>query len=201
MKQGQRARLEPLLLNITTAGSLIDGPCHQLQQFVERILQRQFPNEAIFGIIYTVTIPQRLIGTPEAATYWQTEEALRMANPNWGVSVYIETILQEQQDAINAAYLQNAFRTKTLNEWMNAGVAWMNMAKWDECADPKLRIEEFAGEKCDEGEDLSAKIDLASRCKIFTRRYRGKFTTTLSRGIMSPRPRRMMESIRTTRSG
>jgi len=51
MKQGQRARLQPLLFNITTAGYLIDGPCHQFEQFCERILDGSIDNDAIFAVM------------------------------------------------------------------------------------------------------------------------------------------------------
>jgi phage terminase large subunit-like protein len=90
------------------------------------------------------------------------------ANPNWGVSVYPETVLQELQDAIQNPQLQNAYRTKTLNEWMNVGVGLFNMAAWAECYDAAMKIEDFEGKLVDEGADLARKIDLGSRCKIFT---------------------------------
>jgi phage terminase large subunit-like protein len=230
MKQGQRARLQPLIFVITTAGSLIEGPCHLYEQFLEKVLDRVFENDAVFGIMFgidtepvdheftgrraveelartcncasvamlaiaEVASKQKVVsvellqsayvahtpkcdtqkGRIEAGFYritrpddWRTVEALRKANPNYGVSLYEETLLQEQQDAIQSAYLQNTFRTKTLNEWMNAGIGLVNMAEWDACADPGLKLEDFEGRECDEGADLAAKIDLASRCKVFT---------------------------------
>lgn len=159
MKQGQRARLQPLLFNITTAGYLIDGPCHQFEQFCERILAGDVDSDATFAIMYGI----------DEGDDWRTEEAARKANPNWGVSVYPDTVLQELQDAIQNPALQNAYRTKTLNEWMNVGSGLFNMAAWAECHDKEMKIEDFAGEVVDEGDDLAGKIDLASRCKVFTR--------------------------------
>lgn len=158
MKQGQRARLEPLIFNITTAGVLIDGPCHLFEQFCERILAGDIDNDAIFAIMYGI----------DEGDDWKEPQSIIKANPNYGVSVYPETVLQEQQDAIQNAQLQNAFRTKTLNEWMNVGVGLFNMAAWAACYDPDLKLEDFKGKPVDEGDDLARKIDLASRCKVFT---------------------------------
>ncbi len=164
MKQGQRARLQPLLFNITTAGYLIDGPCHQFEQFCERILAGDIDNDAIFAIMYGI----------DEGDDWRTEEAARKANPNWGVSVYPETVLQELQDAIQNPALQNAYRTKTLNEWMNVGVGLFNMAAWAECHDKEMKLKDFEGKEVDEGDDLARKIDLGSRCKVFTEMRRNR---------------------------
>lgn len=164
MKQGQRARLQPLLFNITTAGVLIDGPCHQFEQFCERILQGDFENDAIFAIMYGI----------DEGDDWKDPNSIIKANPNYGVSIYPETVLQEQQDAIQSAQLQNAFRTKTLNEWMNVGVGLFNMAAWAACYDKDLKLEDFKGKPVNEGDDLARKIDLASRCKVFTEMRRNK---------------------------
>lgn len=164
MKQGQRARLQPLLFNITTAGVLIDGPCHQFEQFCERILAGDIDNDAIFAIMYGI----------DDDDDWRNPQSIIKANPNYGVSVYPETVLQEQQDAIQNAQLQNAFRTKTLNEWMNVGVGLFNMAAWAECCDPEMKLGNFEGKPVDEGDDLARKIDLASRSRVFTEMRRNE---------------------------
>jgi phage terminase large subunit-like protein len=230
LKKGQRARLQPLIFNITTAGVLIDGPCHQFEQFCERILAGDIDNDATFAIMFGIdtdpvdheftshdaieelvrtcncnsaTLPaiavaarkQKAVsgelilaayaahtercdtqhGHVEAGAYrinrpddWRTKEALIKANPNYGISIYPEVVLQELQDAIQDPAQQNGYRTKTLNEWMNVGVGLFNMAAWSACYDPTIKIEDFAGKTVDEGDDLARKIDLASRCKVFT---------------------------------
>jgi phage terminase large subunit-like protein len=232
LKQGQRARLQPLIFNITTAGFLIDGPCHQFEQFCERILSGEIENDATFCIMFGIDLEpvghvfedKRAIeeiertcnctqatqvaeiagaayrlksftpavlnavfldhsekcetqkGRVEGSKYlinrpddWRTLEAHVKANPNWGVSIYPDIILQELQDAIQNPALQNVHRTKTLNEWMNVGVGLFNMAAWTKCYDPAISLEQFKGEEVDEGEDLARKIDLGSRCKVFVR--------------------------------
>jgi phage terminase large subunit-like protein len=61
------------------------------------------------------------------------------------------------------------FKTKHLNVWVNAAAGWMNMAAWDTCGDPALTLKSFEKAICYEGVDLAARIDLASRCKVFPR--------------------------------
>lgn len=157
MQTGMGAREQPLLLNITTAGSLIDGPCHLLEQDCEKVLGGLVENDNLFCVMYGI----------DADTDWKSPEALRMANPNFGISVFAEFLERQQRDAIQSAHKQNTFKTKHLNVWVNAATAWMNMDAWRRCADPTLRLEDFAGMPCWTGNDLAAKVDLASRCRIF----------------------------------
>jgi phage terminase large subunit-like protein len=236
MKKGQRARLQPLILDITTAGVLVDGPCHQFEQFVERILSGDIDNDSVFGIMYGIDLEpidheffshraveelvrtctcgsqavrdiervakkQKIVsdelllsaftahtdrcdtqkGRVEGDKYcinrpddWRTIEALIKANPNYGVSIYPEIVLQELQDAIQDTAQQNGYRTKTLNEWMNVGVGLFNMAAWAKCYDPGMRLDDFRGLPVHEGDDLARKIDLGSRCKVFVEMRRNK---------------------------
>lgn len=164
MQTGMIAREQPLLLNITTAGNNIDGPCYTLHEDVIQVLDRLVENENLFGIIY---------GIDEGDDFKQ-EEMARKANPNYDVSVYSSYLKKQVLQAVNFAHKQNAVLTKHFNVWVNAATAWMNMEKWRSAADPSLRIEEFLGEECFNANDLSAKIDLASSAFIFKRLIAGE---------------------------
>lgn len=159
MKTGMGARSQPLLLVITTAGSNIAGPCHDLQTEAQKVLEGIVENDALFAIVYTI----------DEKDDWTTEEALRKANPNYDVSVS-GTFLQKQvREAVQQASKQNLVKTKHLNIWVGAATAWMNMQSWAKCADPSLKIEEFLKQDCYEGDDLSSKVDITARMRIFVR--------------------------------
>jgi phage terminase large subunit-like protein len=157
MKTGMGARENPLLLVITTAGSDRSGPCYALQKELEKVLKGKLRKDRHFVLIYTI----------DDGDDWKSEKALIKANPNYNVSVFRDFLLDAQRDAIQSARKQNIFKTKHLNVWVNAAVAWMNMAAWDRCADPTLKIEQFLGQECMIGLDLASKIDLASKVTIF----------------------------------
>jgi phage terminase large subunit-like protein len=160
METGTDARENPLIILITTAGSNRSGPCYQLHLEVEKVLGGTIVNERLFGIIYTI----------DKGDDWTAEDALRKANPNYGVSVDPVALRDKQLSAVQSAHKQNAFKTKQLNIWVNSSVAWMNMEKWDECADPTLRIEDFEGDDCVDAFDLASRSDLADKISVF-RRY------------------------------
>jgi phage terminase large subunit-like protein len=162
-KTGMMAREQPLQLIISTAGIDIESPCYSLQEDLKRVLNGTFVNDRLFGVIYTV----------DDQDNWATLEAVKMANPNYGVSVLAENIQSELREAIQRTNRQNAFKVKNLNIWVNAREAWMNMEAWRRCADPSLSIDEFLECPLYEGYDLGARVDLTSRCKVFVKSIEG----------------------------
>jgi phage terminase large subunit-like protein len=68
----------------------------------------------------------------------------------------------------------NNFKTKHLNEWVNADTAWMDMRAWEACADPSLDAEQFADEPAWIALDLASKVDIAAKMSLFTRDVEGK---------------------------
>lgn len=161
---GMGARSQPLLLVITTAGSNIGGPCYQHQVTGQKILEGTIENEQRFCIIYTI----------DAEDDWTSEEALRKANPNFGISVSSEFLLSALRDALMDPRKQATFKTKHLNVWVNARSPWINLENLQKCADPALTLDSFAGEEAYLGLDLASKQDIASCVYEFVREIDGK---------------------------
>lgn len=157
MVTGMGSREQPMAWVITTAGSDIASPCYALRTEVVKMLEGTIPNEEMFGVIYTID--------PEDD--WTSEDALRKANPNLGVSVYEEYLRSQQRDAINNPRKQATFKTKHLNVWTLARDPWMNMEAWKACGDPALTEDLFEGQRCWVGLDLSSKLDLSGTVKVF----------------------------------
>lgn len=169
METGMGAREQPLMLIITTAGSNVAGPCYQMVTEARRMLDGITDDPELFALMYGIDGPH---GKPEDEDYqpgddWTKPETLRKANPNFDVSVKGEFLLSQQRDAINNARKASAFRTKHLNEWVFAKDAYFNIAKWMACADPDLRMEDFAGMPCTVGLDLASKVDIAAAVFVF----------------------------------
>jgi phage terminase large subunit-like protein len=152
-------RLQSLLWVITTAGSNRSGICYEVRSFVSKVLKKTTEDESQFGIIYGL----------DKDDDWTDESALIKANPNWGVSVMPDILSSLQAKAMAMASAANNFRTKHLNEWVNADVSWMDMRKWDDCADPTLDIQDFEGEEAYIALDLASKTDIAAKINLFVR--------------------------------
>lgn len=158
-KTGMGARSQPLQLVISTAGVDVESPCHTLQEDLKKVLDGRVSNERLFGLIYTVDDPEK----------WNTIEAAKEANPNYGVSVLEDYINAELEEAVQRANRQNIYKIKHLNIWVNSRNPWMNLEKWKACTDRSLDIEQFLEDPCYEGDDLGARIDLTSRMRLFVR--------------------------------
>jgi phage terminase large subunit-like protein len=74
---------------------------------------------------------------------WKSDEALWAANPNLGVSVYLDTLREAQQRAISIPSLQSAFRSHNLDEWISADMAWVEPSKLAACRERGITMEQF----------------------------------------------------------
>jgi len=157
VETGTGKRDNSLLWVITTAGSNRAGICYEVRTFVTKLLDRVFGDDSQFGIIFGL----------DDGDDWASESALVKANPNWGISVRAEILLPLQAKAMQLPSAVNNFKTKHLNEWVNADTAWMDMRAWDRCADPALNLETFAGQPCWIGLDLASKTDIAALLMVF----------------------------------
>lgn len=157
VETGTGKRDNSLLWVITTAGSNRAGICYEVRTFVTKLLDSVIEDHSQFGIIYGL----------DDGDAWDTEPALIKANPNWGISVRPEVLMPLQAKAMQLPSAINNFKTKHLNEWVNADTAWMDMRAWDACADATLDLDAFEGQPCWIGLDLASKTDIAALVLVF----------------------------------
>lgn len=179
MDTGMGSRDQPLLLVITTAGHSLDGPCYDKQEEVKAILTGNVDNDRLFGIVYAI----------DKGDDFSDPKVLRKANPNLGVSVSEGFLLAKQKAAVDSASKQNAFRTKHLNEWVDAKEAYFNTTNWLNCVDKDLDISAFDGQECAIGLDLAQKSDFAAKVLTFADWVDGKLVYTLFPKLYLPEDR------------
>lgn len=153
-----------LIWVITTAGSDTSGICYEVRSYVLKVLAGVVDDESQFGAIWTL----------DEDDDWTDPKVWVKANPNWGVSVMPDVYAQLAKKAMSVASAQNNFKTKHLNLWVNADIAWMEMRAWDRCADPDLDEADFADAALYDGLDLATKTDIASKAKVYVR-FQPKF--------------------------
>ncbi len=163
MKTGMGARPNPLRAIITTAGVDTSGPCFDKHEEAIKVLEGTLQNEELFAVIYSIDLGDERVKGDD----WTQLKTAMKANPNFGVSVFPDFIESQIRDAMNSVDQQASVLTKNYNVWQSAGQAWMNILKWNACADSSIRIESFAREKCWLAVDLASKINFASLAYIF----------------------------------
>jgi phage terminase large subunit-like protein len=164
METGMGARDQPLLVEITTAGFNIAGPCYDQELDAKKMLEGALDIEDLFAIVYTI----------DEDDDWSDPKSLRKANPNMGVSVDEDFLLAQQRNAVQNASHQTRFKTKHLNVWCSAKTAWMNIVDWNKCADFTLRPSQFKGETCYKALDLASRSDICADATLFKKRIDGK---------------------------
>lgn len=157
MVTGMGAREQPLALIITTAGDNVAGPCYQAQLQAQKRLTGAISQGETFSLIYTI----------DAGDDWTTEESLKKANPNYGVSVSPEFLRARLADAIGNARKQATYKTKHLNVWVGSRDAFFNLQRWTETTNHGLKLEDFIGKRCYIGMDLASRVDIAAISLIF----------------------------------
>ncbi len=156
---GTGARDQSLLWLITTAGSDLTGICYEQRTHVTKILEGVFVDETFFGIVFTL----------DDGDDWSDPSVWIKANPNLGVSVFVDDMEMACRKAQSMPSAVNNFLTKRLNVWVNADSAWMDMRAWERCADRDMRFDDFVGERCWIGMDLAEKTDFAALVLVFER--------------------------------
>lgn len=115
LKSGQGFREQPLMLSITTAGFRIGGFCHQLEDYCKEVLQGVKTDDSLFALLYTL----------DAGDDWTDERNYIKSNPNLGVTVKVEWLREQVQQARNSTAMEVGVRTKNLNQWVSSSSIWI----------------------------------------------------------------------------
>lgn len=151
LKSSQGMREQPLAIIITTAGFNLDGPCHDMYEFSIQVLAgiKELDNFA------------PLIWELDPDDDWADPENFIKCQPNLGVTVTEDYMLQEVQKAqVDSTALTNVL-TKTFNKWVQSKVTWIPQEIIARLMRP-IDLEEFRGNSVIMGCDLSSVNDLAS---------------------------------------
>lgn len=166
LESGMGKRPQSLLWVITTAGSNKFGICYEVRDYVIKLLDQVADDEAAhatFGIIYTI----------DEGDDPFSEETMRKANPNWGVSVEPKVVKQTASKAQNVATARPNYLTKHLNVWVDSNEALFDTAHWKACADAELFEGDFIEDENVLSLDLASKTDIAARINTYRRRIDG----------------------------
>lgn len=161
MDSATGARTQPLMWEITTAGSDVSGICYEQHDYTVKVIEGTQDDPQHFGIIYTVDKEDL------ESEDWFNERLWKKANPNYGVSVNPLDMMRKARKAKALPSAQSEFLRKALDVWTQVDSPWMDMTAWHACADRSLKLEDFRGKRCWVGEDLASKIDIAAKVRVF----------------------------------
>lgn len=156
MKSALGARKQPLILSISTAGYVNDGPYDELMTRSTAFLQGASRERRLLPLLYTI----------DDLTRWNDLNELRKSNPNMGVSVSEDFFREEIAIAENSTSKKVEFLTKYCNVKQNGSAAWLPYEVVDAVSGEDLKLEDFRSSYCVAGIDLSQTTDLTSCCVV-----------------------------------
>ena len=152
MKSGMGARPEGLLLSCTTSGYVNDSIYDELVKRATRFLLGDSKEKKLLPFLYMIDDIEK----------WNDINELRKSNPNLGVSVSVDYMLEEIAIAEGSISKKAEFITKYCCLKQNSSLAWLPAQTVERaCGDP-LRPEDFQNSYCVAGIDLSQTRDLTA---------------------------------------
>jgi phage terminase large subunit-like protein len=166
LRSSMGMRTNPLLITITTAGFDKNLPCYELRTVTADILSGNKTDESFFGVIYSL----------DEKDDWHDPATWIKANPNLGVTVKADFIEKQVLQAINSPTDEVGVKTKNLNLWCDSGHTWIPDEYIIKSTD-KIHLEDFKGEECHIGVDLSSTTDLTAVSYLFVKDDKYHFIT------------------------
>ena len=152
LKSALGARRQPMLLSITTAGYENDGIYDELFLRATRVLKGDSKERRLIAFIYDIDDIQR----------WDDINEIRKANPNLGISVSVDYLLEEINIAKGSLSKKAEFLTKYCNVKQNSSTAWLSTETVEKAVCGHLDFKDYMNTYAVVGIDLSRTTDLTA---------------------------------------
>ncbi len=157
LSKGIASRRQPLIVEITTAGSDFESICREEHEYAERIISGAIEDETVLPVIFQAK--------PEDD--WRSPEVWKRVNPSYGRIVKELYLEDECRAAIAEPRKQNSFKRLNLNMWTQQEHCWIDIHDFDECPRDVDLERTLAGQACCAGIDVSTRNDLTCVCLAF----------------------------------
>lgn len=157
MKSALGARKQPILLSVSTAGYINEGIYDELLVRGTRFLSGGSKEKRLLPVFYMI----------DDITKWNDINEIAKANPNLGVSVSVDYMLEEIAIAEQSLSKKAEFLCKYCCIKQNSSSAWLTSNVIEKAfLNKELKMEDFRNCYCVGGIDLSQTTDLTSACLV-----------------------------------
>ena len=152
MKSALGSRTQPIILSISTAGYVNEGIYDELIKRSTRFLLGDSKEKRLLPFLYTI----------DDVSLWNDINELNKSNPNLGVSVSVDYLLEEIAVAEGSLSKKAEFLTKYCNIKQSSSQAWLNVLDVEAACGEPLNIDDFKNSYAVGGIDLSRTTDLTA---------------------------------------
>ena len=156
MKSGMGSRPEGIMLSCTTSGYVNDSIYDELIKRSTRFLLGDSKEKKLLPFLYMI----------DDIDKWNDINELRKSNPNLGISVPADYLLEEIAVAEGSLSKRAEFITKYCNIKQNSSTAWLSTKMVEGACGDELHLEDFRSCYCVGGIDLSQTTDLTAACVV-----------------------------------
>lgn len=155
MKQSQSARQQPLLIMITTAGTIRGNIFDDMYEYACNVVDGTYPDDSFLPILYEL----------DEKKEWVDPAAWPKANPALGTIKKLDDLERKVEKAKNNPNDLTGLLTKDFNIRDTVNAAWLTFD--DIHNDEAFDIEQFRGSYAIGGADLSITTDLSCATLLF----------------------------------
>ena len=148
MKQSQSARQQPLLITITTAGTVREAIFDDLYEYACNVIDGTFEDDTFLPILYELDDREE----------WTDPSAWQKANPGLGTIKKLDDLEQKVERAKNNPSERSGVLTKEFNVRETTHSAWLTFEALNNTE--TFDLEDFRGYYAIGGADLSKTLDL-----------------------------------------
>ena len=159
LKSGMGGRGNSILLSCTTSGYINDSIYDELMKRSTSFLLGNSNEKRLLPLIYMI----------DDIESWNDINELKKSNPNLGVSVSIDFMIEEIAVAEGSLSKKREFMCKYACIKQNSSLAWVDSQTVEKCVSEPLSLENFRGSYCVAGIDLSRTTDLTA-CTVVIER-------------------------------
>ena len=160
MKSGMGARPDARMLSCTTSGYINDGIFDELMKRSTRYLMGDSKETRLLPFLYMIDDVEK----------WNDINELRKSNPNLGVSISVDYLLEEIAIAEGSLSKKAEFLTKYCNIKQNSSLAWLPAQVVAKASGDHLELHDFRGSYCVGGVDLSQTRDLTAAVVVIEKK-------------------------------
>ena len=155
-KSALGARKQPLMFGITTAGYENEGIYDELVKRATALLNGNSRETRLAPFLYMIDDPEK----------WNDIDEIRKANPNLGVSVSVDYMLEEIAIAEGSLSKKYEFLCKYCCVKQSSASCWLPADLVRKVFGHRRELSEFRNHYCLGGIDLSQTTDLTSACVL-----------------------------------
>lgn len=157
LRAGTKGNREALILEITNSGSSRESVCWDEHEYAVKVAAQELVNDSFFSYVCSLD--------PEDDPF-EDESSWIKANPLLGVSIQYDFIREQVQEAKGMPSKESMVRRLHFCQWTDSVDGWVTRSRW-ESVEADIKLEDYRGERCFGGLDLSYTGDLSACAWVF----------------------------------